>query len=68
MRSFDSTTNYQIQEFVNNPDQVYLNYYDEFGNVITEINLIKGVLSQEIFIRREDDNDDLFARSFILTA
>ncbi|KAL4459969.1 hypothetical protein ABPG74_003495 [Tetrahymena malaccensis] len=74
MRSFDTTANYMIDEFIQNPYQSYINFYDSpstspNSKIVTQLTLIKGVFSNWLYIRPQNFNSlYLWQQSFILAS
>ncbi|EAR90959.2 hypothetical protein TTHERM_00145640 (macronuclear) [Tetrahymena thermophila SB210] len=74
MRSFDTTANYMIDEFIQNPYQSYINFYDSpstspNSKIVTQLTLIKGVFSNWLYIRPQNFNSMyLWQQSFILSS
>ncbi|KAL4506506.1 hypothetical protein ABPG72_000077 [Tetrahymena utriculariae] len=74
MRSFDTTANYIIDEFIQNPYQSYINFYDSPSSsanskIVTQLTLIKGVYSNWLYIRPQNFNSQyLWQQSFILSS
>jgi hypothetical protein len=63
----ESTSSYPAVIFRKNPEQTPLNYYDAKGNLLTSLQLTKGVFSSEVFIGREN-TEPVYMRSMILNS
>jgi hypothetical protein len=69
LRSFAATSNYQTTNFQRKLNATYLTYKAApNGTVLSELNLIRGIVSPYIYIEREESTSFVFARSFELSS
>ncbi|KAL4506505.1 hypothetical protein ABPG72_000076 [Tetrahymena utriculariae] len=71
LRSFGMSANFNVDTFIQNPNQNYLNFFDgpnfNTAQQVTSLNMIQGVMSKWLYVAREK-YEPAWCRSFLLTS